>query len=209
MLIPKEAIQGVLNEFGIKVEGALHVGAHECEEQDVYRFFGIPDRRVIWIDALQDKVNEATRRGIPNVYHAVMSDKDDEIIEFKRTNNGQSSSILEFGTHATHYAWCVVTERTTMKTKTVDTFMKENSLNPENYHFWNFDIQGAELKALKGGEESLKHARALYLEVNTEEVYKGCAQLPELDAYLLERGFKRTLYNVVREGWGDALYVRI
>ena len=208
MLIPKEQILAYLKSVNISLRGALHVGAHECEEVDVYRYFGIADRRVVWIDALPDKVEEATRRGVPNVFHAVVSDEDDAVVEFKRTNNGQSSSILDFGTHAKHYTWCVVTDRIAMKTTTIDTFMAKNNLNPENCDFWNFDIQGAELKALKGGENALKCAKVLYLEVNAEEVYKGCALIGEIDAFLGARGFARVITQMVPQGWGDAMYVR-
>lgn len=209
MLITKEEILTYLRSVNIVLTGALHIGAHECEEVDVYRHFGIPDKRVVWIDAMQDKVDEAVQRGVPNVYQAVVSDEDDKIVEFKRTNNGQSSSILEFGTHATHYSWCVVTERTNMVTTTVDTFMKRNNLNPVNYNFWNFDIQGAELLALKGATNSLRYAKVLYLEVNTEDVYRGCARLNEVDEYLGVRGFRRILTKTVIQGWGDALYIRV
>lgn len=208
MLIPKEQILTYLKSVNINLKGAFHVGAHECEELEVYRYFGIADKRVVWIDALQDKVDEATQRGVPNVFQAVVSDEDDSVVEFKRTNNGQSSSILDFGTHSKHYAWCVVTDRIAMKTTTIDTFMAKNNLNPENYDFWNFDIQGAELKALKGGDNALKYAKVLYLEVNTEEVYKGCAQLDEIDKYLDVRGFDRIVTQMTHAGWGDAMYVR-
>jgi FkbM family methyltransferase len=209
MLIPKETVGSVLRSKGISIGGVLHIGAHECEELDVYRYIGISDSSVVWIDALNDKVVQARLRGIPNVHQAVISDKDGEIITFYRTNNNQSSSILEFGTHANHYPWCVVTGTTQHSTKTIDTFLEENSIDASSLHFWNFDIQGAELKALKGGESALKYAKALYLEVNTEEVYKGCAKIGELDAYLKDKGFERVLTKTVKEGWGDALYLRV
>ena len=48
--------------------------------------------------------------------------------------------------------------------------MKENALVAEKYNFWNMDIQGAEYAALQGGLQSLQHVRALYLEVNSDEV---------------------------------------
>lgn len=210
MLIPKEVIGKFLKEKGIAIRGVLHIGAHECEERSVYHFLGISDNNVVWVDALGDKVAQAVARGIPNVYQAVISDKDGDTVTFYRTNNDQSSSILEFGTHSRHYPWCVVTGTSTEQTTTIDTLMTQKNLDPSNYDFWNMDIQGAELKALIGGENSLKHVKALYLEINTEEVYRGCAQLPELDAYLSLRGFRRTeLSHVVKEGWGDALYIRI
>ena len=207
-MIPKEKVCELLAEHGIQITGVLHIGAHECEEIDVYNYMNIPLRNVIWIDALKDKVNSAVKRGIPNVYHSVISDKDDETVSFMRTNNDQSSSILEFGTHAKHYGWCVEVGRIQMKTTTIDTFMKRESIkNPALYNLWNFDIQGAELLALKGAEESIKSAKALYLEVNSEEVYKSCPLIGEIDDYLKIRGFKRVHTVMTNEGWGDALYV--
>jgi FkbM family methyltransferase len=209
MLISKEKVVSYLQSASINLHGALHIGAHECEELDMYRYAGIPDTSVVWIDALPDKVEEAVQRGVPNVFQAVVSDQDDVTVEFKRTNNNQSSSILELGTHAHNYAWCVVTERVTMTTTTIDTFMAKNGLHPAHFPFWNLDIQGAELQALKGGEQSLKHAKVLYLEVNSEEVYKGCALIGEIDDFLRDRGFRRVMTEMVAEGWGDAMYVRI
>ena len=52
------------------------------------------------------------------------------------------------------------------------------------YNFLNFDIQGAELKALKGMEEYLNKVDYLYTEVNSNYVYVGCALITELDEYL-------------------------
>lgn len=208
MLISKEEINKYFKEHNIDITGVFHVGAHECEELSVYEYLGIPSRNIIWIDALPDKVEEQKKRGIPNIYQAVISDTDGEHVVFKRTNNNQSSSILEFGTHKDSYPWCVVTQRILMSTNKIDTFMKIHNLNASRYNFWNFDIQGAELKALMGGEESLKDVKALYLEVNTEEVYQGCAKMSEIDSFLECRGFKRVMETIVKEGWGDALYVR-
>lgn len=208
MLIPKEKVRELLAKYGIQITGVLHIGAHECEEIDTYNYMNVPSRRVIWIEALEDKVELSQKRGIPNVYHSVISDKDDETISFMRTNNDQSSSILEFGTHAKHYTWCVEVGRIQMKTTTIDTFMKREAIkNPSLYNFWNFDIQGAELLALKGGEESMKGVKAIYLEVNSEEVYKTCPLIGEIDDYLKIRGFERVHTVMMNEGWGDALYL--
>ena len=91
---------------------------------------------------------------------------------------------------------------------TLDTFFQRQQLDPSQYDFWNFDIQGAEMLALKGAPKALRHAKALYLEVNTEEVYKGCAKMDELDAFLTPLGFKRVITEITPFGWGDALYVK-
>jgi FkbM family methyltransferase len=209
MLIPVDQVLSQLLSHGIPVKGALHVGAHDCEERPVYHRLGLSDTSVVWIDAIPSKVAQATQRGIPNVYHAVVTDKDNEDVTFHVSNNVQSSSVLPFGTHSREHPEVVYVGTLKQKTKTIDTFLQENGLNPSDYNFWNFDIQGAELLALKGASQALSHADALYLEVNEKELYVGCALLPELDAYLLERGFKRVLTSMTHHGWGDALYLRI
>ena len=89
------------------------------------------------------------------------------------------------------------------------------SIDFTKLNFWNFDIQGAELLALKGAGDLLKYADALYLEVNTEEVYKNCARLNEMDDFLKDKGFMRVALSIykngsgIEDGWGDALYMRI
>lgn len=208
MLISKEETANILKQHGIIIEGALHVGAHECEEIDFYGMLGLKHTDIIWIEAITEKVNQMKSRGIPNIYEAVISDKDDKLVDFCRTNNDQSSSILPLGTHAEHYKHIYVTERTQKKTVTLDTFFAKENIDYTKMHIWNFDIQGAELQALRGAELALPFAKAIYLEVNVEEVYKGCALMSEIDTFLGERGFERVRTELVREGWGDALYLR-
>ena len=208
MLIPGRKVIELLKAHGITVNGALHIGAHECEELPFYIAMGIPAEKIVWIDAMENKVAEATQRMIPNVFQAVVTDKDDTDVTFHVTNNVQSSSVLEFGSHAKHHPHVHFVRDVTLKTVTIDTFFERKGLNPTAYDFWNFDIQGAEMLALKGAEKALAIPKALYLEVNTEEVYKGCATMDQIDAFLGERGFKRVETNITSYGWGDALYLR-
>jgi FkbM family methyltransferase len=208
MLIPGPAVIKLLAEKGIKVQGALHIGAHDCEEMPFYNAMGIPGNKVIWIDAIQSKVDEGKARGIPNIFQAVITDKDDDTVTFHVTNNVQSSSILEFGSHARHHPQVHFVNTVDLKTVTVDTFLNRNSADPSLYDFWNFDIQGAEMLALRGATNALQYAKAIYLEVNTEEVYKGCAKMDEIDSFLKPAGFTRVMTTITQFGWGDALYVR-
>jgi FkbM family methyltransferase len=208
MLIPLEDIFKILNDNAITFTGALHLGAHECEEIDFYRQIGISYHDVVWIEAMEDKVIQAKNRGIPNVYNAVITDKDDEIVTFNVSNNVQSSSILELKTHAIVHPHVFYVDKIRMKSTTINSFFRNNNLDGKKCDFWNFDIQGAELLALKGATEYLKYAKALYLEVNEKELYAGCGLLSDIDTFLSEHGFKRVITNVVSEwGWGDALYI--
>lgn len=209
MLISYDEVKTILDKFGIKINGALHIGAHDCEELSFYNItLGLNTGSIIWIDGNMNKVIECQRRNIPNVYYALISETDNSEVDFKITNNGQSSSILDFGSHSRHHPDVYFTETQKHKTVTIDTFFQKNNLNMEQYNFWNIDIQGAELLAIKGGQHALSNADALYLEVNTEEVYKGCALINDLDEHLSKHGFKRVITKMTQCGWGDALYVK-
>ena len=207
MLISLEEINNILLPKNINIIGIFHIGAHDCEELTIYNNLGLKNEDVLWIDAIPSKVCEATNRGIPNVYNAVITDKDDKEIIFNISNNGQSSSVLEFGTHSQEHPWVVYVDKIHQKSITIDTFFERNNIDASKYNFWNFDIQGAELMALKGATKSIKHAKVLYLEVNEKELYKNCGLINEIDTFLSQYNFKRVLTNMTQYGWGDALYI--
>ena len=207
MLISFEEIYKILLSKNIDIIGSFHIGAHDCEELTFYNNLGIKNEYIVWIDAIPSKVNQATKRGIPNVYNAVITDKDDENIIFNISNNVQSSSVLEFGTHSKEHPGVVYVNKIQQKSITIDTFFERNNIDASKYNFWNFDIQGAELMALKGATESIKYAKVLYLEVNEKELYKKCGLINDIDIFLSKYNFKRVLTKMTSHGWGDALYI--
>lgn len=208
MLISENDLMSVLANHGICVKGVLHIGAHECEELPFYTRLGVPAEKIVWIDALPTKVQQATDRGIPNVYHAVVTDKDNDTVVFNVSNNGQSSSVLEFGLHSHYHSWVHWVGKIEQKTTTIDTFFTKNKLDPSEYNFWNMDIQGAELLALKGAKSSLQWPDVLYLEVNEAEVYRGCGLVGQIDELLSAQGFQRVMTKMTDAKWGDAVYIR-
>ena len=207
MLISFEEINKILLSKNINITGSFHIGAHDCEELSFYNILGIKNEDIVWIDAIPSKVNQATKRGIPNVYNAVITDKDDENIIFNISNNVQSSSVLEFGTHSKEHPGVVYVNKIQQKSITIDTFFERNNIDASKYNFWNFDIQGAELMALKGATNSIKYAKVIYLEVNEKELYKNCGLITDIDNFLSQYKFKRVVTNMTCHGWGDALYI--
>ena len=209
MFIQTSQVADILTKSNIKVNGILHIGAHGCEELDCYNnYFGIKSENIVWIEAMPDKVSQASNRGIPNVYCAIISDKDDEDVTFNVANNGASSSMLEFKTHSHEHPEVVFIDKFTSKTTRLDTFFKQHNLEGSKYNFWNIDIQGAELLALKGSVENLKYVNVICVEVNINELYENCALIGELDTFLSTFGFKRAFTSMTPHGWGDAMYIR-
>jgi FkbM family methyltransferase len=208
MLISFDDIYKILSSKNIIIGGAFHIGAHECEELNFYNQLNIKSEDIVWIDAIPLKVIQAKNRGIENVYNAVITDKDDEDVVFNVSNNIQSSSVLDFCTHSQEHPDVVFISKIHQKSITIDTFFERNGIDCTKYDFWNFDIQGAELLALKGSTKSIQHAKAIYLEVNEKELYKGCGLIGDIDIFLAEHNFTRVATNITQHGWGDALYIR-
>jgi len=206
MLIPT-----IFNTFPecIPKKGILHIGAHMCEERVLYNSINIRDKDTLWIEAIGEivayvkKINENI-----NIVQAVITDKDDEELSFMITNNKESSSIFNFGTHAIEHPHVFEIERRRLKSITLNTLFERNNIPHDRFDFINIDIQGAELKALKGAVCILPHIKAIYAEVNEKMLYEGAGLLPELDEYLATFNFKRVITNMTQHGWGDALYIK-
>jgi FkbM family methyltransferase len=208
MLIPFSQVNQFILSNGNKIKGILHIGAHDCEEKEDYNIGGVEDSNILWIEGNMNLVEKNKAKGV-NIYHALVDDEEKEV-EFKVTNNGQSSSLLELGIHKDLYPHIVVSETQKQKTVRLDTFFEQNSIDPSKYDFWNLDIQGTELRALKSAEKYLKYVNYIYTEANTMEIYKGCALLPEIDKYLAKHGFARLGFQEYdNHGWGDAFYYRV
>lgn len=199
--------------WNIKPKGVLHVGANVGEEAPVYLELGI--KRQIWIEA-NPEIFERLRENIKENLQAAsycycISDVDDEKVQFHVSNNAsQSSSILELGTHLIAHPEVRYIRDIEMETCRLDTIFNKGVLPPvEGYDFLNMDLQGAELKALKSLGDLLHHFKWAYLEVNKEELYKGCSLVWDIDTYMAGFGFRRveTLW-CGQNGWGDCLYVK-
>ena len=146
MLISVDTINEILTNANIQINGVFHVGAHNCEELRLYYILGLLPADIIWIDAIPSKVEEQKKMKVPNVFNAIISDTDNQLVEFNISNNFQSSSLLELGTHAHHHPEVVYVDKIFGYTKTIDTFFEEHTeFDLQKHNFWNFDIQGAEL----------------------------------------------------------------
>jgi hypothetical protein len=140
------------------------------------------------------------------VVEAVAWDVTGDVVDFNETNNGQSSSALALGLHATTYPDIRVTDVVKRETSRLEDVIDLEALGPIG--LVNLDIQGAELRALKGFGAHVSQAQAVYSEINRVELYEGCDLFPQLNAWLEARGFSCVDWELLPEGWGDALWLR-
>lgn len=196
-------------KYGIAPKGVLHVGANVAEEAPVYDELGI--KNVIWIEAnnnLISKLSENVGKYGHQVIHECVGDINGEEVVFHISNNaGQSSSMLELGTHKTAHPEVHYIEDVRMKMTRIDALPIAPGF--KEFDFLNIDLQGAELKALRGMGDLLHQFKWAYLEVNKEELYKGCALVEDIDMYMLGFSFRRAETKWCgNTGWGDALYIK-
>lgn len=195
--------------WNVKPEGILHVGAHEAEEMRAYSKAGwLKNGGIIWVEAqplLANRLLETIASPNSKVINAAVWDKDDVPLTLKITSNKQSTSLLELGTHARTYPDIFVEMEIQVNSRRLDSLLKIT----DKFDFINLDIQGAELQALIGLGSRINEVRWIYTECNSEEVYKGCTLIHDLDHFLELHGFKRVATKWARgAGWGDCLYVK-
>ena len=199
----------ICNKYQIKPKGVLHVGACQMEELEDYKSEGIST--VIWVEGNPDlvKANEDRARSEGHLLlHGLIYDEDDLVVNFNLTNNIQSSSILKFGKHSSYHPNVVVTESIKLKTRTLKTLFDSHSIEPSSVDFINLDIQGVELKALKGFGKYMDNIKYIYTEINSGNVYEGNDLIGDIDKFLSDMGFDRVETKMTEYEWGDAFYIK-
>jgi len=203
-------IQELCSQYSIAPRGVIHVGAHEGTEITAYQQMGA--QKVLFVEA-NPSVFERLQANIadyPNVeaVNCAIGDRNGTI-DLHVTSFDQSSSILQLKRHQDIYPHITETHQITVLSKTLDTLLQEQELNPSDFNILNIDIQGAELLALQGATNWLKSVELINTEVNYEELYEGCALIDQLDEFLEGHGFQRAATTTpIHPSWGDAIYVK-
>lgn len=200
----------IFPQYKIKPEGILHIGANRGEEAQTYYELGI--RNVLWIEGNEELIPElsknVSRYEGQSWIHSLIGDIDMEPTIFHISNNsGQSSSVLQLGTHKNEHPDVHYVKHVPMVTRRIDCLMSAETIT--HYDFLNVDLQGFDLQAIKGMGDLLNGFKWVYVEVNTTKVYEGCALQNEVEEYLGKFGFKLMETKFLRGcTWGDALFIK-
>jgi FkbM family methyltransferase len=210
MLIP---FPELLSSYCINPKGVLHLGASVGNELEAYYNNGV--KRSVWVEALpaafeQLKLNCAKYPSAIPVQACLHALNGLEVDFNISSNAGESSSYLEFGTHAEHHKDVTFINSIPLITKTLQAVCEEFDIDFTRYEFLNMDIQGCELLALQGMHpDHLNHIRYAYIEVNRDEVYKKCGRDWQIDNHLSHYGlFPIETRWAGDAGWGDRFYKR-
>lgn len=191
-------------------QGIIHVGANVGQEIPAYK--ASLAKICLYFEPIPDIFAKlkSNLENIPNHYplQELISDADGEEVVFNITNNSLSSSMLPLGKHSVLYPQIKYVESLKLQTITLDTIVKKQ-FSQENFYLLVMDVQGAELKVLKGANNLLENQLIyVYAEVSEEPLYEGGCTFEELTAFLKKYGFRLKNLSMNYKNWGDALYVK-
>lgn len=127
------------------------------------------------------------------------SSGEDPKVEGWNTGN-KSSSLLRPKRHLSEHSWCKFSQTKVMTTR-LDSYKYK-------FDFIHMDVQGAELLVMKGGENTLKLAKAVWIEVSNILLYANQALKSQVSFFLTYLGFKCKLDTCGNRKYGDMLWTK-
>lgn len=116
----------------------------------------------------------------------------------------KSSSLLPPQKVKDVHNWLEFASQIDVKTNTINNFCSLNDIDVID--FVHMDVQGAELKVLKGASKFLEKIKVIWLEVSTIELYKNQALKKDIEKFMFKNNFY-LLKNELEGYSGDQLYV--
>lgn len=171
----------------------IDVGAQNLPyEGHVYQALCVPSipHRIIAFEPLLDRMHD--RKALENggsiemLPHAV----GDGTQQMLHVNNEDATSSLfplneEFDSQFKHLSGLRTLRREPIETRRLDDVLPTNSVD-----FLKLDVQGAELLALRGAEQTLARTAVVHCEVEFAPIYAGQPLYPELQTFLGSCGFE-------------------
>jgi FkbM family methyltransferase len=177
---------GNMRRLGFRPAGVVDVGAYLGEWTVTARSI-FPEAAFFMIEAQESKreaLEEVKGRNGASVNYriALLGAASREYVEFHQYENAPTaSSVLAAQSGAPgRLVHC--------KMETLDSVLNQAGFGRPD--LIKIDVQGYELEVLKGGPEALAAAEAIVMEVSLIELYRGNPLLPEVIAFMLERGFQ-------------------
>lgn len=186
----------------------LHVGACRAEEATLYQEANLG---AIFIEA-NPSLEQTLKRNLVDKSDmqyiiALVMDVPGKEIEFNISNNIESSSALKFSklANGADSLWpdldLKMTSTVTLQSTTINCLIESGKLKIDGLDHIVIDIQGTELKCLRGmPRKLLEQASYITLEASTVVVYEGQDLFDSIQIFLADFGYKPMWRPVVPHG---------
>lgn len=196
------------NTYKLKVKGVAHFGAHLGEEVKEYKKLNYTNIHLFEPQKKLFKKLEESFSIFEDIYLynvGLGKEKITSKLYLSPSNEGLSASLLKPSGHLEYHPEVIFEDTEDVEIYSYDGF------DLKNVNYLIIDIQGYELEALKGSENSLKnYIEYICIEISREELYEGAILKNELDSYLEKFEFIRvnTRWASSKIPWGDAFYIK-
>ena len=173
------------------------MGAGHCEEYLFYLNKGV--EQVIYVEAAPHLIADnrakidacnAGRDRDDKIYHRLLWRESGVSKKFRMFNNDTFASVYDI--NPKEWIWHNIKNRgwdVEMVSQTLDDFLEEEGIDPNQYECMVIDVQGAEYDIFEGGKNYLKSAKCLKFEASTKEYYEGQKTYNEIREHLEGQGF--------------------
>lgn len=208
-------------ERRVEIRGVIHVGAHEGQEVDPYLAHGCG--RIVLVEPNPEACRILRERfGSRPEVHVIEAAALDEAgtatlrVHTSRTGSTEPASVLDLKRFKEIVPTLETRRTVEVDADRLDMLLERSGIDCADFQLLNVDVQGAELRVLRGAERTLASVAAVLAEVQVVELYDGAASEREVDEFLKERGFERAdvVYHDLYDehgtfpAWGEVLYVR-
>lgn len=181
--------------------GLIYIGANTGQEMclcksladKVYAFEAVAVPSV-WNRLIQHQDHKT------QCFNVALSDTEGSSLLFPSSNNFESSSLLNPGTHLTEFAWVHFGQPITVRTQRLDSFDFVNHCDTII-----MDVQGAELRVLNGLTD-FGNVKLIILEYTSPGMYHGAATFDEIESKLIGEGFSYEESFGVYDNPGTGVY---
>jgi FkbM family methyltransferase len=202
--------------------GVIHVGAHVGEE--VAAYFEAGFQRVLLFEAnpeccqkLELRFRDDSRVQIANCAISEIGGQVTLHLHTSRTGSTEPASLFQMKELSRIVKNLTTPRSIDVEAFTLDQFLAEHEIDAREIGLLNLDIQGAELRALKGATKTLATLAAVITEVNVIELYAGGSLEEEIVSFMALHNFMRayTIYHTLYEGettfpaWGESLFLKV
>lgn len=218
-------VNRALDENNVRLTGLLHLGGHAGQELAVWHLLGA--RRIFVVepqshmfDLLNNNANALTNamsivdgfeRKNPKlssgvkVLRAAVSDKNTQGV-IKIHEHDKESSLL----HSASDSVTGIKNEEPVEIVTIETILDKYIApwDPKDFNGLWMNIQGSELKALKGANDYIRQFEFIMLEINFVKRYVGCPEPQEIYEFLEYSGFSMFSSYRFHDDYGYAIYTQ-
>jgi FkbM family methyltransferase len=212
------ATASILTKFNIKLDGVYHCGSSDAIEADTWDLFGA--KYVIYFEVNDLVFNYLIQRlsGRPNhmpfLYGLGDIDEEKTSFHYYRELTDGAGSIFEDDKMHEYVSDCHMLGISNDDVLyTLDTIIDRHQIPYLDTNLLNIDLQGAELKCLRGCKKLLTSPSLKYIicETSIKDIYKYGPKIEDIDNELKLYNFERVYYQPdpgMQGSQGDSLYIR-